>query len=191
MICGFLFKQTTFAIAFVPGFVFVLTWPKPLARHFFFAAIPVVVVAISLLILRFGFPIVNFYMTGARLFPFNLALWPFKSLNLISLDTVFIVMLALWFFRLVKPSCSGNAITWLLCTIVVCAVSAGEAVARDGGQVNSYLPPFLAMATFTITMLPDAIRKAAGPVYFAMAGIDCRRGARAHNPRRRHQRAAL
>ena len=120
-----------------------------------------VVVAISLLILRFGFPVVNFYMTGRGFFRSISALWPFKSLNLISLDTLFIVMLALWFFHLVKPSCNGNAITWLLCAIVVCAVSAGEAVARDGGQVNSYLPPFLAMATFTITMLPDAIRKAA------------------------------
>jgi hypothetical protein len=157
MLIGFFFKQTAAAVAIVPVVACILSRPVRIPLS---ALVPPVVMGLTILALRLFLPAVYYYVvTVPTLFQFRFDEWPFDIINLITTNVLFDIALFLWLAGICTSAVTRSATIWILATILVTAISCGAAVAKVGGQTNSYLMAFLAMSTFTIILLPDMLEQ--------------------------------
>jgi hypothetical protein len=162
MLIGFFFKQTASAVALVPIVGVLLAHPRPLPRHLAMALLPPIVIAATILCLRLFLPAVYFYMvTVPTLFEFRTSAWPLDIVNLITTNVLFDIALVLWLAGICTSRVSRTATVWILAAVLVTGIACGAAVAKIGGQTNSYLMAFLAMAAFTIVILPGMLERLA------------------------------
>ena len=157
MLVGFFFKQTAAAVAVVPVVAALFDRRRAISPA---TVLPPVVMVLAILSLRMFLPAVYYYVvTVPTLFQFQFGAWPLDIINLITTNVLFDIALLAWLMGICASSVSRGATMWILASVAVAAISCGAAVAKLGGQSNSYLMAFVAMAAFTIIMLPDMLVK--------------------------------
>lgn len=162
MIVAFFYKQPASSISIIPFLSLLILRPKPFIRNLAIASIPPAAVVITLLSLKFLAPRMYFFMiTGPKLFDMHWHQLPEATINLLTTDTLFVLTFVLWMLGIAKSSISPRATTWLLITCLVQALSTAAARIKDGGQVNGYLPSYIALSVFAICMLPSMLEKIA------------------------------
>ena len=160
MIVAFFYKQPASAICAVPGLVVLLLRPNNLVRKLTLATIPPAAVVITLVLLKVLAPRIYFFMiTGPKLFKMHWDLLPEDIVTLITTNTVFVLMFALWMLGFARSSLSREATVWLLVIVGVETITNAIARVKEGGQVNGYLPSYIAMTVFAIAVLPHALSR--------------------------------
>ncbi len=157
MLIGFFFKQTAAAVAVIP--LAAMFFARPV-RMSWLVIVPPVVMGLTILVLRVWFPDVYFYVVKVpTLFRFRFDAWPLEVIKLITTNVLFDIALILWLAGMCASSVSRSATAWILAAVLVLSISCGAAVAKLGGKNNSYLAAFIAMAAFSIAILPDLLAK--------------------------------
>jgi hypothetical protein len=70
------------------------------------------------------------------------------------MNTLFCAALVAWAMNPKASGISRQASLWMLAAVIALAISGSVSTAKWGGKENNYLPVYLAMATFSLSMLP-------------------------------------
>jgi hypothetical protein len=156
MVTGFAFKQTAAEVALVPPIAILLERGARFPQRFAFSLIPLGAILAVVGSMYKLWPLGYFYVIAVPAqYGVPLLLW-LKSLAIEVryliplLITAVIWMIACWKADRLK--------TWLVACILASAPLSAAAVAKPGGQVNSYLPLFVAGVFFTMILWGDLDR---------------------------------
>ncbi len=142
LIVAVLFKQPSAAVAIIP---IAAALPRPRLRDF----VPIMAVAATLIVLRFAFPLVHYYMfTVPRYAPYQWYRFAKAPVDILVTLPILLVAFAGWKPGWTKPE------RWLISAITISFVAGTAMAAREGGGLNSYMMFLFAALAFCCYRLP-------------------------------------
>jgi hypothetical protein len=154
-VLAFLFKQPYAAVAAVPPLAVVLGRPKRFWTHLFFAGVPLVALALTLVIMRTKFPLAYFYAVKA------------PSGFRVGWSRIIFAFMALWLYTpMYVVALLGDVLTrridlrndakrlWLHSACAVGGAAGIVAFAKHGGTYNSLLLGWIPMTAYILYTLP-------------------------------------
>lgn len=165
-VLAMLFKQTYAAAVLVPP---IAAWVDRSERSFSKivpAMIPGIAIFFTLIVLRFGFPLVWFY---AFKVPSSYTISPDRAqqglIGLLIFSPLFVALAStIGFSGKLDPSIRSRVLWLTVATVIGCIVSVAS-FAKHGGSYNSLLPGFAAMTGLTILLLPGVLDMLAQPQF--------------------------
>lgn len=142
LIVAVLFKQPSAAAAVIP---IVAALPRPRLRDF----VPIMAVGATLVVVRFAFPLVYYYMfTVPKAAPYQWYRFAKAPADILVTLPILLVALAGW-----KPAWSRPE-RWLVSAMMISFVVGTVMAAREGGGLNSYMMFAIAALAFCCYRLP-------------------------------------
>lgn len=163
IVMAFLIKQTYAVTAMVPPLALLLLRPDGWRRHLLPSLIPCAAMGVTALVLKFGFPLVWFYMIDVpkqyRIFQERVYL---GLMSLLMNNPLFVAVFVMAIFSVGIDARKEPRLGWLLISMVIGGAMGIVAFAKQGGNYNSLLMIFGPMTAFCMMLLPRVMQMLSG-----------------------------
>lgn len=156
VLVGFFLKQPVIGVAIVPFVMEILCRRTAGLPRLVLSLVPLMVAAISVALLRIISPWGHFYMVEVpAIYPVGFSSWVYSMMAWLRLDTLFLAAVFAWAAMWRRGAQHDQVDLWILGAILISAPMCAAAHAKPGGQFNSFLPCFIAIAIFIGRVLPE------------------------------------
>lgn len=156
MVVGFFLKQPAIGIALIPFVMELLDRRRPALPRLVLSMVPLMAAAISIALLRVISPWGHFYMVEVPgEYAIGWSRWSYSMMSWVRLNTLFLVAVFAWIATTRQGAACDPVDVWILAAALITAPMCAAAHAKFGGQINSFLPTFIAIAIFIGRALPE------------------------------------
>jgi hypothetical protein len=156
VVIGFFLKQPAIGVAIVPFLMELFHRRAPALPRLVLSLVPLTVAAISVALLRVLSPWGHFYMVEVpAIYPIGWSRWSYSMMSWLRLNTLFLAAVFAWITAWRQGAARDRIDLWVLAAVLITAPMCAAAHAKLGGQFNSFLPSFMAIAIFIGRVLPE------------------------------------